>query len=75
MWTRPFQIAVRNQSEAELSDCRELTAEALRRESGAQALRCRHAAADNTFLILYNLYFLFYICILLSDVRKRRKCQ
>ena len=65
MWTRPFQIAVRNQSEAELSDCR---------EQGA-ASRCRHAAADNTFLILYNLYFLFYICILLSDVRKRRKYQ
>ncbi len=31
MWTRPFQIAVRNQSEAELSDCREQGAQALRR--------------------------------------------
>ena len=39
MWTRPFQIAVRNQSEAELSDCREQGAQALRRELGA-ASRC-----------------------------------
>ena len=56
---------------------------AARTQSGARAQRLtrggkaayrvqRHsaAAADNTFLILYNLYFLFYICILLSDVCK-----